>query len=159
MTSEIQPTTGVCKFCECTDEQACEVGCAWADAEHTVCTLCNTAVTVAGSFLTVFNEVRFRERPQRLADRDVTWSALSPHHQRVLVMVTRAVCESWVETNLLQLSEEAIENLAAANELGLIAELLATKAPHELREGETVSQMVTRLLEPHLGTGLILPGR
>lgn len=159
MTSEIQPTTGTCRYCECTDDKACEVGCAWADDAHTVCTVCQTAVTVAETFLTVFNEVRFRERPQRLADRDVTWAALTPHHQRVLVMCTRAVCESWVETNLAQISEEAMEHLAAANELGIIATFLATKAPHELRAHETVSQMVTRLLEPHVGTGLILPGR
>lgn len=31
---------GVCKFCGCTEDHACEGGCAWADDERTICTRC-----------------------------------------------------------------------------------------------------------------------
>lgn len=39
---EGQPTTrpGVCEFCHCTDERACEGGCAWVNDEHTICSVC-----------------------------------------------------------------------------------------------------------------------
>lgn len=32
--------SGVCRRCGCTEERGCEGGCAWADAEHTLCTAC-----------------------------------------------------------------------------------------------------------------------
>jgi hypothetical protein len=33
---------GTCSQCGCTDDNACEGGCAWVDAEHTLCTACET---------------------------------------------------------------------------------------------------------------------
>lgn len=32
--------SGRCRVCGCTDEEACEGGCSWADNEHTVCDRC-----------------------------------------------------------------------------------------------------------------------
>ena len=31
---------GVCRVCGCTEENACEGGCAWANEEKTLCTAC-----------------------------------------------------------------------------------------------------------------------
>jgi hypothetical protein len=31
---------GVCRRCGCTDDRACDGGCGWADAHHTLCTAC-----------------------------------------------------------------------------------------------------------------------
>ncbi len=31
---------GTCSKCGCTDDNACEGGCAWADDEQTLCTAC-----------------------------------------------------------------------------------------------------------------------
>lgn len=31
---------GVCRYCGCTDERACEGGCHWVDDEHTECSRC-----------------------------------------------------------------------------------------------------------------------
>ncbi len=31
---------GVCNLCGCTDDHACDGGCAWVDDEHTICTRC-----------------------------------------------------------------------------------------------------------------------
>ena len=31
---------GVCRRCGCTDEWGCDVGCSWANAEHTLCSEC-----------------------------------------------------------------------------------------------------------------------
>lgn len=33
---------GVCRFCGCTDERACDGGCTWVDPENTVCSQCVT---------------------------------------------------------------------------------------------------------------------
>jgi hypothetical protein len=35
---EVEP--GTCRYCGCTEEQACPEGCAWADDTLTVCTTC-----------------------------------------------------------------------------------------------------------------------
>lgn len=32
--------TRACQLCGCTEEHACDGGCAWADDEHTICTRC-----------------------------------------------------------------------------------------------------------------------
>jgi len=39
------PAAGTCRVCGCTDEYGCDDGCAWADAEHTLCTNCVGAET------------------------------------------------------------------------------------------------------------------
>jgi hypothetical protein len=31
---------GICRLCLCTDERACEGGCYWVDAAHTLCSRC-----------------------------------------------------------------------------------------------------------------------
>jgi hypothetical protein len=31
---------GTCSKCGCTDAEACEGGCCWVDAEHTLCSAC-----------------------------------------------------------------------------------------------------------------------
>lgn len=35
-----RPRSGVCRVCGCTDQHACDGGCSWADASHTLCTNC-----------------------------------------------------------------------------------------------------------------------
>ena len=37
---EVEPPSGVCGQCGCTDNAACEGGCSWADPSHTLCTRC-----------------------------------------------------------------------------------------------------------------------
>ena len=32
--------TGTCKYCGCTEAQACQGGCAWIDDEQTICSAC-----------------------------------------------------------------------------------------------------------------------
>lgn len=32
--------TGICRECSCTDARACEGGCSWVDAAHTLCSKC-----------------------------------------------------------------------------------------------------------------------
>jgi ParB family chromosome partitioning protein len=38
--SDDEATSGTCRVCFCTDDEACDPPCSWADAEHTICTAC-----------------------------------------------------------------------------------------------------------------------
>lgn len=40
-----RPVSGVCRYCRCTDENACEGGCSWVDDEHTICSECEHLAT------------------------------------------------------------------------------------------------------------------
>lgn len=40
------PVSGVCRVCGCTDLEACDGGCSWVDAAHTLCSECEPARTV-----------------------------------------------------------------------------------------------------------------
>ena len=31
---------GICRWCSCTDENGCAVGCSWANRAHTLCSEC-----------------------------------------------------------------------------------------------------------------------
>lgn len=33
---------GICQVCGCTDDEGCEDGCEWSDAQHTLCSVCAT---------------------------------------------------------------------------------------------------------------------
>ena len=35
-----KPAVDTCRVCGCTDEWGCDVGCSWANAEHTLCSEC-----------------------------------------------------------------------------------------------------------------------
>lgn len=34
------PVSGICRVCGCTDAFACNGGCHWMDAKHTICSRC-----------------------------------------------------------------------------------------------------------------------
>lgn len=51
------PVSGVCRFCRCTDELACEAGCAWVDSAHTVCS----------NFDCLIRYIKFLEHALRIA--------------------------------------------------------------------------------------------
>ena len=45
----VSPFSGVCSGCGCTDDNACEGGCIWANGEATLCSRC--ATSDAGDFI------------------------------------------------------------------------------------------------------------
>jgi hypothetical protein len=40
LTLTIPLAPGTCRWCGCTDERACDVGCSWTDRTHTLCSAC-----------------------------------------------------------------------------------------------------------------------
>ena len=57
------PKSGTCRICGCTDDHACEGGCCWVDADHTVCSSCaGTREDLAGTLKDI---VRLRTKYRR----------------------------------------------------------------------------------------------
>lgn len=48
-----RPRAGKCRRCGCTDDYACELGCAWVDSEHTRCSECFVWDEATGEFLRI----------------------------------------------------------------------------------------------------------
>lgn len=44
-------TKGVCAICGCSDLDACDVGCAWVNKEHTLCSACIELVELIATHL------------------------------------------------------------------------------------------------------------
>lgn len=40
LTPQPMVATGICRYCLCVDERACEGGCGWVDEDHTICSAC-----------------------------------------------------------------------------------------------------------------------
>jgi len=40
MTITITERAGVCRWCGCTDDHGCALGCSWANRAHTLCSRC-----------------------------------------------------------------------------------------------------------------------
>lgn len=48
---------GVCRACGCTDERACEGGCAWVDVDHTLCSTCAARALASRGAQVLGNEI------------------------------------------------------------------------------------------------------
>lgn len=135
---------GTCRICGCTDEAACEGGCSWADAAQTLCSLCLEAALIATQFVDVIGAV--------MATRKLppTWKALSAAQQQLLVMTCRATAEA-IQEGL----QEGFDS-GPAQELAAIVEFLQS---HQVTapDAESISATVIRLLQPHIGSRIILP--
>ena len=76
-------TPGTCKFCGCTDAQACAGGCAWIDESRTICTRCDSAESVALAYTALFEAVARQ-----------AWRGLSPAEaQAIVVLGSRRLIE------------------------------------------------------------------
>lgn len=145
---------GTCQICGCTDDRACEGGCGWADDDHTICTVCFLAGEVAEQVVTVFAQLGPRMRPPAPLASPV-WTDLTFEQQQLLIMALRRVAEALRDTMLEELTLEAVD---AMNGVRLIRQFLAQHCPQHLHEDEPLEAVVVRLLEPHVGSRIVLPG-
>jgi len=147
-------TPGTCRFCGCQEADPCEGGCAWTDETRTLCTACVPAEAFIRDFIPILGAVeRNAKAPVRVViDR---WDALTLKSQRVLVMVTRAMMDVLRDALLDDITDETIR---AGAELNAISGYLMEHCRDEMRPGDTLSGLVIRLLEPHVGNRIVLPG-
>jgi hypothetical protein len=143
-----------CLYCGCTEHAPCDGGCAWANAEETICTVCQAAVDIAAELVTILGVVAANPKAG-LRIHSAKWTALTVDQQRVLVMTTRATIDGIRAALLESIAEDAV---AAALELNVITGWLLEKAPEAIGVEDTASDVVIRLLAPHVGSRIVLPG-
>lgn len=147
-------TPGTCRFCSCQEDTPCSGGCAWTDDTRTLCTVCLSAATVAMQLVKILGAVeRNPHAPVRIVCK--RWDDLTLASQQVLVMVCRAYLEAVQQHLKEEQTEEAVE---AFEEIRTVAAFFMERCPDELREGETFSATLIRLLEPHVGKRVVLAG-
>lgn len=147
-------TPGLCTFCGCSDTNGCEGGCAWANEDHTLCSYCAAAIQIAQRLVEIFGKVAPRARPP-IALPAPSWDDLILDQQQLLVMACRRTVEAFKESLLEEMTADGI---GAMLELHRIGDFLAASCPEEIREDETRSEAVARLLGPHVGSRIVLPG-
>lgn len=147
-------SAGTCQYCGCTEAEACDGGCSWADSTHTICSRCMTPADIAVDLVRILGSVLAPSRG--LASAGPSFDVLPEEQRRVVV----ATCRAAVEAIRLALLEALTDdNLQAAVELNVIANFLLEKCPDQvLNEDEALSQVVIRLLEPHVGSRIVLAG-
>lgn len=144
---------GTCRYCACQDATPCEGGCAWADADETLCSVCAEAARITSELVQILGIVATNPKAAiRLSA--ARWELLSLEQQRVLVMTCRATIEGIRLALIDALGEEAV---AAGVELNIISGFLLEKFQEQVTEDDTTSSAVLRLLEPHIGSRIVLP--
>jgi hypothetical protein len=148
-----EPVRGVCRFCACTEAEACDGGCSWADDAQTICSTCQAAAEIAGELVSILGIVA---TSPGLSLRIATpkWERLTLDQQRVLVMTCRATVDGIRQALLEAMSADAVE---AGIELNIISGFLLEKCSDQIAEDDTPSQAVIRLLSPHIGSRIVLP--
>lgn len=146
-------TRGTCVYCACTEAQACEGGCAWADATESICSSCAVAAAIAGELVAILGAIATNPKAGiRLAT--AKWDALPLAQQRVLVMTCRATIDG---LRIALKDEMGLDADCAGVELSLITGFLLERCPDAIGPEDSASDVVIRLLEPHIGSRIVLP--
>lgn len=149
----IDLAAGTCRFCGCTDAEACDDGCRWVDTGQTTCSICHFAAGLAGELVAILGVVAAHPTAGiRLST--TTWQELPLEQQRVLVMTCRGVVEGIRDVLLETVRDEGVE---AAIELSTIGRFLVERCPEAVAGDTSMSEVVIRLLEPHIGSRIVLP--
>lgn len=153
MTPTVTPAAGTCRYCRCTEEQACDGGCGWSDDAQTICTLCAESARIAAELVAILGVVATHPKAGiRLAT--AKWDLLPLEQQLVLVMTCRATIEGIRAAILEALGEDAV---AAGVELNIITGFLLEQFPDKVTDADTASSAVMRLLQPHIGSRIVMP--
>lgn len=145
---------GTCRYCVCTDAVGCEAGCSWTDDTQTLCSLCQDAEDLAQKVVDLFGRVGPMLRPPAALPAPA-WADLIFEQQQVLVMAHRRIVEATRETLIEEVSEDAIGAMVACRSL---AKFLTSHCPQHLEGDEPIEDVVIRLLEPHVGSRIVMPG-
>lgn len=147
---------GVCRFCGCMEHTPCDGGCAWTDDSRTLCTTCLGAAAIGIELVKAVGvAAAIPTHGLHVAVGD--WDALDLDRQRTIVMTIR----TWLTAVELQIAGEFDERaIANGEELDALAAFLLEKCPEELSRvpDAPLAAVVIRLLEPHVGSRIVLPG-
>lgn len=142
-----------CVYCGCSEAQACDGGCSWSNPEQTICTLCASAAETAAELVRVLGAV-VDQAKVGMSLAFLVWEQLTLEQQKVMVLTCRAVVDT-VRVGILEaIGEEA---QIAVGELHLLTQFVLEKCPDQIRDEDALSDVVIRLLEPHVGSRITLP--
>lgn len=144
---------GTCVHCACTETTPCAGGCAWADPERTICTVCATAAETARELVRVLGITATEATGLRLAT--ARYDLLPLAQQTILVTLCRAMVDAIRDGLLEALHDEAT---AAIRESDRLSGFLLEHFAAQIGEEETTVDVVTRLLTPQIGKPYVLPG-
>lgn len=143
-----------CKFCGCTDDNACDGGCSWADERRTVCSRCHFAAELADSAMPLFVALGTRVTQAQA----VGWADLDDKNQQLLIMALRGLSEGIEEGVRADLTDGAVEATRELQELGLyIIEKFPEERAHVVESEESITDVAIRLLN-HVRPALIVTG-
>lgn len=112
-------TAGICWMCQCRDDDPCDGGCSWANAERTQCTQCEVAEKLVAAFF--IGADRACGRPA------LEWQDRPDRERQHLTMLFRGVAETW-------LTIRAEDVLLLAKEVGPLMETLAQRYPKAVEQ-------------------------
>jgi hypothetical protein len=146
-------TAGICRHCGCSETNPCIYGCAWTDDTRTLCTVCSDVVDTARELVTAAG-VQIGGSGIRLVTTD--FDKLPLERQTILVKACRELVDSVRDGIALAMNDEAIEAIRAMDRLsGFVLEHVPEA---EIGAEETAIDVAMRLLQPHLGSRIVLPG-
>ena|ERR1051325_7828921 len=147
---------GTCRYCSCTDEEACDGGCSWADESRSICSTCAVTLDIAKHLVTVFGAVVASPKAKLQTSVEARWEALTDEQQKVLVFSCRGVMEAIRDGLRAGLDDDALAN---RQEIETIADFLLEHADAcDNGTDESISAIVIRLLTPHVGSRIVLAG-
>jgi len=145
---------GTCRYCGCTEAAGCVGGCSWEDATQTLCSICAAAAKTATELVQILGVVLTKHIGATVAFTD--WAQFTEDQQRLLVMTCRATVDAIRDGLMQALGEDAVESQM---EVTVLTRFLMYRCPEELHhEDEGLSDVIIRLLEPHVGSRIVVPG-
>ena len=145
-------TPGLCRYCACSETNPCIYGCAWTDDTRTLCSVCADAVGTARALVDAAG-VAIATEGIRLVTS--SFDRLPLERQAILVKTCRELVDSVREGIALALNDEAIE---AVRQVDTISGFLLEHFPQEVGDDDTAADVIARVLTPHIGSRIIVPG-
>lgn len=145
-----------CVYCLCNDTALCESGCSWVEdpAGRAICSSCADSEDVATRVWELILSLSPRAKPPIAVEAPV-WADLGFPNQQLLVMAHKRLIERAYQAMGEELSDQAFAALLA---LQGITQFIHERAPQHLQDDRPIEEVVMQLLEPQLGSRIILPG-
>jgi hypothetical protein len=143
---------GICCYCGCSETNPCMYGCAWTDDTRTLCSACSDARDTARVLVEAAGVAI--QLPLKLVT--TSFDALPLERQAALVKVARELVDGMRDGIALAMNEEAV---AAVRDLDRLTGFVLEHVPEaEIGAEDTAVDVAIRLLQPHVGSRIVVPG-
>lgn len=126
------------------------------DDDETLCSECSRAEEIARAIVEVFSRLSALKHPRLPIPPASPWEAFTLEQRRGLIMTCRGTVEAFRDGLFAAMTQDAVE---AIEQLNRLQDFVDERQPDAVREGEDLAAALIRLLEPHIGSRIVLPGR